>query len=170
MAAPVRIRMIWRDGVFIPADRQKAYCDDIFGEGEVVTFERHEERSEASHGHYFASLKTAWENLPENENRFPTPEALRTWALIKSGYCTEQSVVCGTAEQATTIASFMAGIPGTIIVVKGNIIKKYSAKSQSVKAMNKQEFQASKTAVLDTVAELLAITRQRLEKNAGRAA
>jgi hypothetical protein len=167
---PGPIRFIWRDGVLVPDGRRAAeYCDQ-FGEGEIIMMERHEERSTVSHNHYFASIKTAWENLPENDPRFPNPEALRHWALIKAGYCTESHVVCDTEEQANTIAGFMGHADGVIVVVKGNVVKKFTAKSQSVKAMNKQEFQVSKVAVLDIIAELIEVSRKRLESNAGRAA
>jgi len=124
----------------------------------------------ASHSHYFACIQTAWDNLPNAEERFPTPKSLRYWALIRSGYCIENSIACDTPEQAAIIASFMGNSEGTIIVVRENIIKKYTAKSQSMKAMNKEEFQRSKVDVLDTIAELIEVTRKRLESNAGKAA
>lgn len=168
---PGQIKCIWRDGALIPdGQRMARYCEEQFGEGEVLILERQEERSTASHNHYHASIKTAHDNLPEDDDRFPNPNALRKWALIKSGYCTEAHVVCDTEEQAHTVAGFMGHQEGVIVVVKGNVVKKYTAKSQSMKAMNKQEFQLSKVAVLDTIAELIAVTRQRLEKNAGSAA
>lgn len=167
---PRRFRFMWRDGMFVPSDNIAKYCDEQFGEGEIVTFERHEERSIASHNHFMASVQTAWDNLPENDDRFPTPNALRKWALIKAGYCTEMSVVCDSPEQAQTVASFTGNSEGSIIVVRGNIVKKYTAKSQSMKAMNKEEFQRSKSDVMDIIAELIAVTRKRLEQNAGRAA
>jgi len=168
---PRRFRFVWRDGAFVPdGNSLTAYCHDTFGEGEVATFERHEERSTASHNHYFACIQTAWDNLPNAEERFPTPEALRHWALIRGGYCTENSIVCDTPEQAQIVAGFMGNSEGTIIVVRGNIVKKYTAKSQSMKAMNKDEFQRSKVDTLDIIAELIAVTRKRLEDNAGKAA
>lgn len=171
MSAPRPIKCVWRDGVFVPDGQRVAnYCEEQFGEGELVTLERHEERSAASHAHYFASIKTAWDNLPEADNRFPSPEALRKWALIKNGYCTESSIVADTPEQARIIAGFMGTQEGTIIVVRENIVKKFVAKSQSLKAMNKAEFQLSKTVVLDTIAELIAVSRKRLEQNAGASA
>jgi len=168
--APRLFRFMWRDGVFVPENRIAAYCDEVFGEGEVVSFERHEERSTASHNHYFACIQEAWNNLPEADERFPTPESLRHWALIRSGHCTENSIVCDTAAQAQLIASFMGNAEGTIIVVRDTVVKKYTAKSQSNKAMNKDEFQRSKVDVLDTIAELIAVKRKKLEDNAGRAA
>ena len=162
---------MWRDGVFVPEGlRMAAYCNDAFGEGEIVTFERHEERSTQSHNHYFASINEAWQNLPEGDERFPTPEALRKWALIRAGYHTTTDVVLGSAEDARTVAAFMGTSEGTIIVVRGNVVRRYVAKSQSVKAMDKHEFQRSKQDVLDVIAELLAVKRKELENNAGRAA
>lgn len=172
MTQPPRLyRMVWRDGAFVPdGARLAAYCEEQFGEGEVVTFERHEERSTQSHNHYFACINEAWQNLPEGDNRFSTPEALRKWALIRGGYCTVNDVVLPTPEAAQTVAAFMGNSEGTIIVVRDCVVRRYTAKSQSMKAMNKDEFQRSKTDVLDIIAELLAVKRKELEKNAGRAA
>ena len=120
MPQPRLYRFVWRDGVFVPdGERMARFCEEAFGEGEVAMFERHEERSSASHRHFFACLKEAWENLPESDERFPTPEALRHWALIRSGYCTENSIVCKDNEQARIVAAFMGNSEGTIIVVRG---------------------------------------------------
>lgn len=161
-------RCVWRDGALIPEPRFARWCDEQFGEGEVIQLERHEDRSTNSHNHYFASIKTAWENLPDIDvaERFPTPEALRKWALIRSGYATESSVVCDSPEQAHVIAAFMGKREGEVIVIRDNIIKKYVAKSQSYANMDKDEFQKSKVEVLDTIAELLNVTRKRLEQTA----
>ena len=168
---PGPVRFVWRDGVLVPdGQRAASYCDANFGVGEIIMMERHEDRSDASHRHYFACIKEAWSNLPERDERFPTPESLRHWALIRSGYCTENSVVCDSEEQARTIAAFMGNSEGTIIVVRDNVVKKYTAKSQSIAAMGKAEFQKSKDLVLDTIAELIAVKRKKLEQNAGRAA
>lgn len=168
---PRRFRFMWRDGAFVPdGNSLTAYCHDTFGEGEVVTFERHEERSIASHNHYFACIQTAFDNLPEADERFPTTDALRKWALIRSGYCTKTEIVLDTPEQAATVASFTGNAEGVIIVVKENVVVKYTAKSQAIDAMGKEEFQRSKVDVLDTIAELIAVTRKRLESNSGRAA
>ena len=165
MNQPPRLyRFIWRDGTFVPEGRLAEFCDAEFGEGEVVSFERHEERSIRSHNHYFACIAEAWNNLPDTDGRFPNPEALRKWALIRNGYCTESSIVCDTPEQAHTVAAFMGFTEGMVIVVKENVVKRFIARSQSVKAMNKDEFQRSKTDVLDTLAELIRVKRSRLEK------
>lgn len=55
--------------------------------GQVYFLEHREERSSASHAHYFACVADAWMNLPDAlAERFPTPEALRKYALIMTGY------------------------------------------------------------------------------------
>lgn len=161
---PRLFRMVWRDGTFVPEGRTALFCNDEFGEGEVVSFERHEERSTVSHNHYFACIQEGWNNLPEKDERFPNPDSLRKWALIRNGYCTESSIVCSSPEQAHTVAAFMGYTEGVIIVVRESVVKRYIAKSQSLKAMNKQEFQQSKDVVLDTIAELIRVKRSRLEK------
>jgi len=167
---PGPVRFVWRDGVLVPdGPRAVRYCDENFGEGEVVMMERHEERSDASHRHYFACINEAWQNLPEADERFPTPEALRKWALVRCGYCTEASVVCDSPEQARTIAAFMGWSEGVIVVVRDNVVKRYVAKSQSMKAMNKEEFQRSKDDVLDTIAELIRVKKKRLEEAGAKA-
>lgn len=166
---PRLFRMVWRDGCFVPEGRTALYCNDEFGEGEVVTFERHEERSVNSHNHYFACIAEAWNNLPEADERFPNPDALRKWALIKAGYCTEAKVSCDSPEQAATIAAFMGFTEGVVVVVRDNIVVRYVARSQSLRAMNKQEFQQSKDAVLDVLAELIAVKRRRLEEAGAKA-
>lgn len=170
MKAPRNFRMMWRDGVFVPADSIARYCDEAFGEGEIVTFERHEERSTASHNHYFACVQEGWNNLPEQDDRFPTPDALRKWALIKNGFCNKSEFVCSTEQEAQTVAAYTGNSEGVIIVVKGNVVVKYTAMSQSTAAMGNEAFQKSKDAVLDTIAELIAVKRKRLEEAAGRAA
>jgi hypothetical protein len=170
---PGPIRFIWRDGVLVPdGPRAARYCDDNFGEGEVVMMERHEERSMRSHSHFMACVAEAWNNLPEADSRFPNPTALRKWALIKNGYCTESSIVCDSPEQAATVAAFMGYTEGVVIVVRDNVVKRYIAKSQKMSgpdAMKPDEFQRSKNDVLDTLAELLRVKRRRLERAGGKA-
>ena len=169
MTQPPRLfRFMWRDGVFVPENRIAEYCSDQFGEGEVVTFARHEDISDKTRNHWHACVAEAWKNLPEQDERFPTPNALRKWSLIRGGYCTENSVVCDSPKQAATIAAFMGNSEGVIIVVRENVVKRYTAKSTT--DMPKDEFQRAKTDSLDIIAELIAVKRKRLEDNAGRAA
>jgi hypothetical protein len=55
----------------------------------------------------------------------------------------------------------------SVVVLQANVIKHYTAQSQSIRHMNKDEFQKSKTAVLEYVAvEMLGTTVEALTKNA----
>lgn len=177
MSNPIPIRFMWKDGAMHPERRMAEYCQREFGEGEIVTMLRHEDRSDASHRHYFAAIHEAWSNLPvpaegdEEPMWSKSPEHLRHWALIKAGYCDVNDLVCMNNDQANIIAAFVKSMnPYAIIVVKGDVIRRYIAKSQSIKAMNRQEFEESKRKVLDVIATLLDISRSRLEANAGRSA
>jgi len=53
-------------------------------------------------------------------------------------------------------------------VVRGHVVVMREAKSQSRRSMDKAEFQASKTAIMEHIAGLLGVTTQELEA-AGRA-
>ena len=131
-----------------------------------------EERSAASHSHYFASLTEAWRNLPEDmAERFPTVEALRKWALIKAGFRDERSVVCSNKTEAQRIATFIRHLDDmTVVVVTEATLTVMTAKSQSMRAMGRVEFQRSKEAVLDVVAQMIGVKRDALAANAGKAA
>ena len=128
--------------------------------------------SAASHSHYFASLTEAWRNLPEDmAERFPTVEALRKWALIKAGFRDERSVVCSNKTEAQRIATFIRHLDDmTVVVVTEATLTVMTAKSQSMRAMGRVEFQRSKEAVLDVVAQMIGVKRDALAANAGKAA
>ena len=140
--------------------------------GERYSVEIRQERSQASHNHYFASIAEAWQNLPEDlAERFPTPVHLRKWALIKAGYRDETSIVCASKAEALRLAAFVKPMDEfAIIAVSEAVVTRYTAKSQSIKAMGKEVFEASKKAVLDLVAQMIGTTAPTLQKNAGRAA
>jgi hypothetical protein len=130
-----------------------------FGIGEVVTLAPVEERSSSSHRHYFACVREAWVNLPAGHAaRFATEEHLRKYALIKAGYRDERSIVCASKAEARRVAAFIRPIDDyAVVTVEGRVIVQFTAKSQSPAAMGKGEFQASKDAVLATLAEMIGV-------------
>jgi hypothetical protein len=142
-----------------------------YGKGEVVRLVDQPERSGASHNHFFASVESAWESLPPLlAERWPSSKHLRSYALIKAGYCDIDNVVCASHADAMRVAAFTrAGDEYALVDVKKNVVTRYRAKSQSYRSMGKEEFQASKDAVLRIIAEILDISRQELA-DAGRAA
>lgn len=170
-AAP--ITFAWTDdGTMVPLARFRRTCDRAFAVGETYPLVVQEERSRVSHAHYFASVTEAWKNLPEAiAERFPSSEHLRKWALIKAGYFHERSVACASPEEARKVAAFVRPMDEYAVVsVSGDVVRVYTAKSQSVRAMPKEEFQRSKTAVLEILSGLVGVSAGTLQDEAGRAA
>lgn len=169
-AAPPALPFRWDGEGFFPVARNWALiADKYFVVGEVYRLEVREERSAASHNHYFASVVEAHQNLPEKlAQRFPTPDHLRRFALIKAGFREERSVVCASPAEAQKVAGFIKPMDDyAVVMVRDSVVIVYTAKSQSVRAMGKDEFQKSKDAVLEVLATIIGTTRDSLIKNAG---
>jgi hypothetical protein len=160
------VRVMWSGASFVPEDRFMPYCRHWFGVGEVLLIDPEQERDMNSHRHYFAQLKTGWDNLPERlVEKYPTLEIFRKKLLIECGYFHEATLICDTAASAATTAAFMAPLdPSAVIVVRGRMIRRYVAKSQSVAAMGREEFQRSKWDVLNAAAALIEVTPKQLER------
>ncbi len=167
---PVPLIFTWTGDAMVPVHLSHARRQ--FAVGEEYRLEVREERSINSHNHYFAVLTEAWQNLPESlADRFPSPDHLRKWCLIKAGYRDERSFACASQNEARSIAAFIRPLDDfAVITVRDRVLVVYTAKSQSIRAMGRKEFTASKNAVLDVLAKLLAVNAPDLEKNAGRAA
>lgn len=150
----------WSGDSMEPLSRFRKECDTEFVIGEVYLLEKYEERSGVSHRHLFASVATAWQNLPDDVGiPFASPDALRKYALIKAGFCDCNTLVCSSNKEAQKVAAFIRPIDGfSIVAVNGSSISHYTAKSQSMKAMGKAEFQRSKDEVLRILAEMLGTT------------
>lgn len=147
----------WNGEAMIPL-RPKA-ADKLFVIGQTYALVEHEERSAASHRHFFASVNEAWKNLPEEmAAEFATPDALRKKALIKAGFRDERSIVCGSKAEALKVAAFIRPMDDCAIVsVVGSTVIQLTAKSQSERAMGKATFQASKDAVLEILSEMIGV-------------
>lgn len=170
MPAPITYR--WSGDAMEPLPRFTGMANQLFVVGETYRLEQIEERSVATHNHEFAWLKTAWENLPEDiADQFGSPEHLRKRALIEAGYYTEEVIDAGSNAAALRVASsFRKRSEFSLVTVRGGYVSIRDAKSQSRRAMNKQEFQESKSALMDVVAAKLGVKADELEQNAGAAA
>lgn len=159
MPAPLYYR--WQGDGFVPLGRHAKLADQQFVIGQVYRLEVVEERSARTHRHQFAWLREAWLNLPEQCRYEPwaqSPEHLRKWALIRTGWHDCQTFECGTKAEAQRWAAHLRPLDDfSVVIARGAIVERYTAKSQSVKAMGKKDFQASKTAVLEYVAGLLGV-------------
>jgi hypothetical protein len=160
----------YREGDVLRPVRPRAFAQQ-YAEGEIHRLAPVEERSHASHAHFFAALTEAWRSLPEAQaERFPSAEHMRKWALIRAGYRDDTTVVAASPEEAQRIAALARSLDGyAVIVVRDDIVTVMTAKSQSQKAMGKADFQASKDAVLGIVAGLIGTTTDELAA-AGRSA
>lgn len=153
------IPCVWTGRAFEPINaRFVSMADDQFGQGEVVNLAAVEDRSSASHRHYFALINEAWQNLPEHLGAdYPNPEALRKRALIKAGFCTVADYVCATRAEAERWAGNLRREADdyALVIVSEAVVRVYRAQSQSMRAMGRERFQASKDAVLHVLSELI---------------
>lgn len=143
-------------------------ADQAFCIGEVYTLAPVEDRSAASHRHYFAAINEVWANLPEGmTERYPTAEALRKAALIRAGYHDERSIVCASRAEALRVAAFIKPMDDyALVATSGAVVRVFTAKSQSVRAMGKAAFEKSKADVLEALADMIGVTTQALHEHA----
>jgi len=164
------IAFTWDGDSMVP--RHPRLADRHFVVGETYTLEPREDRSSASHRHYFAAIKEAHDSLPEEAaDRLPSPEHLRKFCLIKAGYRDERSIVCSSKAEAQRLAAWVRPMDEfAIVAVQGATVIQWTAKSQSVRAMGKAEFEASKDAVLNVIASLIGTDATTLRQRATEAA
>lgn len=160
----------WTGEAMVPM--RPKIADKLYVIGERYLLTEQHERSAKSHAAYFAAVNTAWQNLPEHiAERFATSEHLRKHALIRCGFHDKTSLQASSRAEALRLAAFIRAIDDyAIVTASGSLVERYTAKSQSYRAMPKGEFQASKQAVLDWIAGLIGTDAAALAKNASEAA
>lgn len=164
------LRFTWDGEAFYP--KVPKLADKYFTVGEDYSLVPHEDRSAASHNHYFASIAEAHNNLPEHlAERFATPEHLRKFALIKAGYRDERSIVCGSKAEALRVKALIEPIDDfALVIADGAVVTVFTAKSQKLRAMDKKVFAESKDAVLRIISAMIGTDAGTLRANAARAA
>jgi hypothetical protein len=142
---------------------------EAFVPGQVYRLMEYDERSPDSHKQYFATIREGFINLPEDwAECFADETHLRKWLLIRCGFRNEKVVVCKTHAEALRTAAFVQEIDEYAVVIPSGLVVRFlHAKSQSYRAMGKAEFERSKTATLDLLAQMLEVSPEELEK-AGR--
>lgn len=170
MTAPRPLRFRWNGSTMTPLQPGAAVRQ--YEKGEAYTLEVREERSGNSHRHYMAAVHEAWNQLPEHlADEFPSADHLRRWALIRTGWRDERTVVLASKAEAQRVAAFIKPIdPFAVVVPRETTVVVLTAKSQSYRSMGKAEFGRSKEAVLDLLADMIGTNKEALAKNAGRAA
>jgi hypothetical protein len=147
---------VWTDeGVMKPLRPRRA--DAFYAVGERYILAPVALRSDATHKHEFAWLREAWMSLPDHlAERFPTSEHLRKWALIRAGYSDSHTITCFSKAEALRVAAFIRPIDEFAVVVTHEAtVTRYTAKSQSRRAMGAKDFQDSKTKIMEIVARML---------------
>jgi hypothetical protein len=164
MPAPP-IEFVWTGEAMEPLPRFRRLCDQHYTIGETYPMVEHHERSQASHNQEFGWLKDAWLTLPDHlADAYPSPEHLRKRALIDAGYCTEQVIDAGSNAAALRVAAYVRGSDEfALVIVRGAFVVVRKAESQSFRAMGKERFQASKTAIIETVCAMLGVTAEALQ-------
>lgn len=172
MIRPQPISFIWTGTEMVPMDRYRPMCARQFTIGQECHLIPMEPRSSATHAHYFAVVNDGWNNLPEAmAAKFPTSEHLRRWCLIKAGFCDEHKIVCESKRIAREVGTLARALDGyAVITIHETVVTIYTAKSQSVRVMDKDEFQKSKQAVLEIISEMIGTAPETLSDNAGQSA
>lgn len=157
------------EGQFLPTSPYWARrADQHFVVGQAYRMVEHYDRSQASHSHLFAWLHDAWQSLPErykHENWAQTSEHLRKYALVRTGFCDTQTFACGSRAEAERWAANLRPMDEfSIVVVEGTTVQRFTAQSQSHRAMGGKRFNESKAAILDFIAGLLEVDPRQLEK------
>lgn len=154
----------WSGRSMVPLNPRTA--DRQYTTGEVYSLGRQEQRSQKSHDHFFAAVEEAWRNLPDAiAGNFATADHLRRAALIHTGFRDERTFVASSRAEAIRLAAFLKPMDDYAIVsVSGSTVVVLTAKSQSMKAMGREQFQKSKDAVLDFLANLIGTTPRELQK------
>ena len=155
MTVPIIFK--WSGDAMEPVSRFRSLCDEEFVVGEFYHLDAVNPRSMASHNHYFARIKELWMSFPDSAvERFPTPEHARKFALIKCGYHDCRSIQEASKAAASRLAAFVRPFDEfAIVTVMECMVSVYTAKSQSIKAMGKAEFQKSKTDVIEYLESLI---------------
>lgn len=140
-----------------PHHRQR--CEDAFGAGEVVTLSVVENgHSLPSHRHYFATINEGWRNLPESAAFEPwahSAETLRKHALIMTGWKNEPEIFAlASRADAERFAARVRARWGdyALTAIRDNSVTVLTARSQSMKAMGRKDFERSKADVLSWIA------------------
>lgn len=158
------------DGRFVAAAPYFARrADQHFVVGQTYRMVEQYDRSAASHAHQFAWLHDAWLSLPERYKHEPwaqTSEHLRKFALIRTGYCDTQTFPCGTRAEAERWARNLRPMDEySLVLIEGTTVQRFTAQSQSHRAMGGKRFNESKAAILDFIAGLLEVAPAELAKS-----
>lgn len=155
------LTFVWDGDVMMPVASCRRAANERYVVGERYRLEEIEETSTKSRGHYFASLRETFRNLPDSlAGEFGTVHHLRKRALIETGHYDERRFAASSPEEARKLLAFLKPTDEfAVFSVAQHIVIERKAKSQSGRAMGKPTFEQSKRDVLDWCAGLLGVDR-----------
>lgn len=180
---PQPIVFIWKEVEIVDADgvavRQMAmvpiakYANVAkrqYTDGEQHTLTPVEERSMASHNQFMAAVGSYYDNLPEKiAARWPSAQHFRKWCLCEVGFFEEKEFDMASEKHAKMLGIFVRTQDEYArIVVYGTKVVVRRAKSQSLAAMGKIEFEASKKAILELAEAMVGTPVRTMLKEANR--
>jgi hypothetical protein len=162
----------WDGKSLIPIPYDKPKAERQFQFGRTYQVEVVEYRSPESHKHFFACLRTAFDNIPEaHANRWQTPDQLRKWCLCQTPFRDTQEFHAPSHAEAIRLATHFAQLREfSVCEIRDNMVLRHTPHSQDYAHMADREFQASKSAVLDVLANILGVPTEDLAREGGRAA
>lgn len=129
------------------------HCGGLFDPGD-------EQRSDAEHRLYFSCVKLAFDMLPESEHgRWATTEDLRAWALVRTGWHTQEIYLAASRAEAERIATWQRN-PRCFPIIDKQDPKRvtlYRPRSQRHGEMGKTDFRKSSEAVLLELSKLIGV-------------
>ena len=94
----------WNGEGMVPLRRFNQLVNKQFTVHETYRLVEMNERSQVSHSHQFAWLKSAWLSLPESISmEYPSPESLRKRSLIQAGFYDETIIDAGSNAAAIRV-------------------------------------------------------------------
>jgi hypothetical protein len=157
MSAPLPCR--WTGDAFEPLPGFRKRADGAFVVGQVYHMEPVEERTARAHKFYFACVNEAWQSLPDHlALQYPTPEHLRKFALIKARFADSRQFVASSKAEAIRLATFIRPMDEYALIEAATdapVVTVWTAQSQSLRAMGKESFKASKDGVLAEIETML---------------
>lgn len=135
-------------------------ADEHYVVGQTYTMEEVQQRSSAAHARFFACVSEAWASLSDDlAARFPTPDALRKYALVMTGFRDAKTVPCATRAEALRWAAVVQALDSfAVVAIDGATVTVLTPQSQSYRSMGKKRFHESADAVLEYIATMIGVT------------
>lgn len=165
-APPILVR--FTGDVFEPANvPMLTRAQKHFETGEVYAIEFADPPSDVTKRHFFAVINDSWKNLSNEPlpgknwslaDRYPSPEHLRKWAIVKAGYADESMVPCDTDEMADRVVMMARRLDTYCVISRpegSNVVRIWTA--QSITKMDRRTFQNCKTLVFGILSDLIGV-------------